>query len=104
MDDLLVSGGRVREVRLADGRAFPADRVVLAPGNSARELYRLFAERRWPIEQKPFAVGFRAEHPQALIDRIQYGKPWRGSGSGDRYRPDAPGLASTCRTQRDPVA
>jgi uncharacterized FAD-dependent dehydrogenase len=46
---------------------------VLAPGNSARELFELFAARGWPIEAKPFAVGFRAEHPQALIDQIQYG-------------------------------
>jgi len=73
VDDLEVASGRVRGVRLGDGRSLPADRVVLAPGNSARELYQLFAERGWPIEPKPFAVGFRAEHPQALIDRIQYG-------------------------------
>jgi uncharacterized FAD-dependent dehydrogenase len=47
--------------------------LVLAPGNSAREIYELFARRGWAIEAKPFAVGFRAEHPQPLIDRIQYG-------------------------------
>lgn len=71
--DLEAAGGRVRGVRLADGRSLGADRVVLAPGNSAREIYELFAARGWPIEAKPFAAGFRAEHPQALIDRIQYG-------------------------------
>jgi uncharacterized FAD-dependent dehydrogenase len=71
--DLEVAGGRVRGVRLQDGRSVDSDRVVLAPGNSARELYELFASRGWPIEAKPFAVGFRAEHPQELIDRIQYG-------------------------------
>jgi uncharacterized protein len=48
--------------------------VVLAPGNSARELFERFArDGRVMIEPKPFAIGFRAEHPQALIDRIQYG-------------------------------
>jgi uncharacterized FAD-dependent dehydrogenase len=71
--DLELAGGRVRGLRLADGRTVQADRAVLAPGNSAREIYRLFAERGWPLEAKPFAAGFRAEHPQALIDRIQYG-------------------------------
>jgi len=71
--DLLVEGGRVRGAVLADGRTLPCDRLVLAPGNSARELFELFARRGWPIEAKPFAVGFRAEHPQPLIDRIQYG-------------------------------
>jgi uncharacterized protein len=71
--DLDVPGGRFRGLRLADGRTLESDRLVLAPGNSARELFELFAERGWPIEAKPFAAGFRAEHPQALIDRIQYG-------------------------------
>ncbi len=72
--DLEVAGGRVRALLLADGRSLPCDRLVLAPGNSARELYALFAARGWPIEAKPFAVGFRVEHPQGLIDRIQYGR------------------------------
>jgi hypothetical protein len=71
--DLELARGRVRGLRLADGRSLPCDRLVLAPGNSAREIYERFAERGWPIEAKPFAVGFRVEHPQALIDRIQYG-------------------------------
>jgi len=71
--DLVLEGGRVRGAELADGRTLACERLVLAPGNSARELFELFARRRWPIEAKPFAVGFRAEHPQPLIDRIQYG-------------------------------
>jgi uncharacterized FAD-dependent dehydrogenase len=71
--DLEVAGGRFRGLRLADGRLLESDRLVLAPGNSARELFELFDRRGWPIEAKPFAVGFRAEHPQPLIDRIQYG-------------------------------
>jgi hypothetical protein len=61
-------------VRLHDGARLDGDRVVLAPGNSARELFERFAsDGRVAIEAKPFAAGFRAEHPQALIDRIQYG-------------------------------
>jgi uncharacterized protein len=71
--DLDAPGGRFRGLVLADGRTLESDRLVLAPGNSARELFELFAARDWPIEAKPFAAGFRAEHPQALIDRIQYG-------------------------------
>ena len=71
--DIELRDGRVRGVVLADGRTIPCDRLVLAPGNSARELFELFALRGWPVEAKPFAVGFRAEHPQALIDRSQYG-------------------------------
>jgi uncharacterized FAD-dependent dehydrogenase len=71
--DLEVSDGRFRGVLLADGRTVDSDRLVLAPGNSARELFELFAARGWAVEAKPFAVGFRVEHPQPLIDRIQYG-------------------------------
>jgi uncharacterized FAD-dependent dehydrogenase len=71
--DVEVAAGRVKALLLADGRALPCEHLVLAPGNSARELFELFARRGWPIEAKPFAVGFRAEHPQALIDHIQYG-------------------------------
>jgi uncharacterized protein len=71
--ELEVPGGRFRGIRLADGRTVESDRIVLAPGNSAREVFELFASRGWPIEAKAFAAGFRAEHPQALIDRIQYG-------------------------------
>jgi uncharacterized FAD-dependent dehydrogenase len=71
--DLELRQGRFAGLRLADGRTLDSDRLILAPGNSARELFELFAARGWPIESKPFAVGFRAEHPQPLIDSIQYG-------------------------------
>ncbi len=74
VEDLLVdSQGKCRGVALGGGGAIESDRVVLAPGNSGRELFELFARRGWGAEAKPSAVGFRAEHPQALIDRIQYG-------------------------------
>lgn len=75
VEALTVSDGRMAGVRLADGASLDADRVVLAPGNSARELFeRMAAEGEVAIEAKPFAIGFRAEHPQALIDGIQYGR------------------------------
>ncbi|BDG07827.1 NAD(P)/FAD-dependent oxidoreductase [Anaeromyxobacter paludicola] len=77
--DVALRGGRVAGLALQDGTLVEGDRVVLAPGNSARELFELFAARGWPIEAKPFAVGYRVEHPQALIDRIQYG-PAAGRG------------------------
>ena len=80
--DLELADDRFRGLRLADGRTVDSDRLVLAPGNSARELFELFARRGWPLEAKPFAAGFRAEHPQPLIDRIQYG--------GERRHPTLP--------------
>jgi uncharacterized FAD-dependent dehydrogenase len=75
VEDLLYRDGRVAGVRLSDGTEIGSDRVILAPGNSARELFERFAaDGRVAIEAKPFALGFRAEHPQALINSIQYGK------------------------------
>jgi uncharacterized FAD-dependent dehydrogenase len=52
--------------------------VILATGHSAREIYELLYERGISIEAKSFAVGVRAEHPQVLIDTIQYNQPVRG--------------------------
>ncbi len=74
VDDILSKDGRCTGVRLSDGTELHSDRVILAPGNSARELFEKFAaDERVFIEPKPFALGFRAEHPQSLINAIQYG-------------------------------
>jgi hypothetical protein len=73
LDGLEVAGGRVVG-GIVDGReAIPCDSLVLAPGHSARDTYRMLAAAAVALEPKPFAVGVRVEHPRALIDRIQYG-------------------------------
>jgi uncharacterized FAD-dependent dehydrogenase len=51
--------------------------VILATGHSARDIYQLLAQKNIKIEAKPFALGVRVEHPQALIDEIQYGQAQR---------------------------
>jgi uncharacterized FAD-dependent dehydrogenase len=61
-------------VRLVDGRVIDATHVVLAIGHSAREVYRRLAEDNVPMKTKSFAVGFRIEHPQSMVDNIQYGR------------------------------
>ena len=60
-------------VRLASGDVVPARAVVVATGHSARDVYRLLADNGVALEAKPFALGLRIEHPQALVDRVQYG-------------------------------
>ena len=58
---------------------FSAPSVILATGHSARDIYRMFQGKGWEIQAKGFALGVRAEHPQSLINKIQYhGKyqPW----------------------------
>jgi uncharacterized FAD-dependent dehydrogenase len=71
---LAVERGRVRAVRLAGGDEVPADVVVLAVGHSARAVYAWAAGAGVALERKDIAVGVRLEHPQPLIDRIQYGQ------------------------------
>lgn len=67
------AGGRVR-AGILDGRdEVPCDSLVLAPGHSARDTYRMLQQRGVLLEAKPFAVGVRVEHPVELINEIQYG-------------------------------
>ena len=73
--DLIVSDGRVLGVTTADGKEYRGAAVILATGHSARDIYRLFHRRGWPLEAKPFAMGVRVEHPQELINQIQYHGP-----------------------------
>lgn len=70
--DLQIDGGRCRGVVLADGTAIEAEATILATGHSARDVYRMLAGHGLLLEKKPFAVGVRIEHPQPLIDSLQY--------------------------------
>ena len=70
--DLLVKDGRVCGVVDTAGNKIEASAVILATGHSARDVYELFARRGWLLEAKPFALGVRVEHPQELINEIQY--------------------------------
>ena len=73
VDDLVCVGGRVAGVRLRGGTTVEAAAVVLAPGHSARDVQQFCADAGVALVFKPFAIGVRVEHPQALIDRQQYG-------------------------------
>jgi hypothetical protein len=74
VEELLTDGGAVRGVRLAGGEEIPSPVVVLAVGHSARDTVRRLHGQGVLLAPKAFAVGFRVEHPQGLIDRIQYGR------------------------------
>ena len=51
---------------------YKADKVILATGHSARDIYELFQQKGWSLEAKGFALGVRVEHPQWLINQIRY--------------------------------
>lgn len=74
VDDLSVEEGRLRALTLSTGEAIPCAVLVLGVGHSARDTIRMLHARGARMSAKPIAVGFRVEHPQELIDRIQYGR------------------------------
>jgi hypothetical protein len=67
-------GGRITAGVVGGGEILPCDSLVLAPGHSARDTYRMLASLGVALEAKEFAVGVRVEHPAELIARSQYGR------------------------------
>ena len=80
VEDIALDEGRtIRGVTLADGEQIDADHVVLAIGHSARDTFAMLHGHGVFMEPKPFSIGVRIEHPQALIDRARF-----GASAGDR--------------------
>jgi uncharacterized FAD-dependent dehydrogenase len=75
MSDVVTIGGRIAMLVVNGATEIPCDSLILAPGHSSRDTYRMLHERGVLLESRPFAVGVRVEHPQELINRIQYGIP-----------------------------
>jgi hypothetical protein len=73
-----VRAGKVQGVTTADGATCKAGAVILATGHSARDIFSLLHQQNILIEAKPFALGVRIEHPQDVIDSIQYHCALRG--------------------------
>jgi uncharacterized FAD-dependent dehydrogenase len=79
LTDIIVENGVVKSVEINSDLTFPTSTVILATGHSARDIFELLHRKRISIEAKPFALGVRIEHPQALIDSIQYKCDRRGA-------------------------
>jgi uncharacterized FAD-dependent dehydrogenase len=82
--DLILEGNSVKGVITSGNEKYLSDDVILATGHSSRDIYWLLQKKGIELEQKPFAAGVRVEHPQELIDSIQY----HGKGRGE-YLPAA---------------
>jgi uncharacterized FAD-dependent dehydrogenase len=78
LTDLKINNGAVSAIVTGLGDEIEADAYILATGHSARDIFTLLNEKNILIEAKPFALGVRIEHPQQLIDSIQYHCPSRG--------------------------
>ena len=71
--EILTANGQVTGVIVNGREEIPCEQVVLAPGHSARDTFSMLYEKNFPMTAKSFAVGFRVEHPQSLINVSQYG-------------------------------
>lgn len=70
--DLIIQDSAFKGVVINDSAELLADNCILATGHSARDIFSLLEKKQIKIEFKPFALGVRAEHPQQVIDKIQY--------------------------------
>jgi len=70
--DFLLTNKVCKGVITENGDTYESTATILATGHSARDIFHLLEQKKIKIEAKPFAIGVRVEHPQALIDEIQY--------------------------------
>jgi len=78
LTDILVKNNEVEGIVTQNGDTILANKLILATGHSARDIFELLDRKKILIEAKPFALGVRAEHSQQLIDSIQYSCDYRG--------------------------
>lgn len=76
--DFIIEGNTIQGVITSDNEIFKSPHVILATGHSARDIYELCQTKGIELEMKQFAIGVRVEHPQELIDKIQYHGNSRG--------------------------
>ncbi len=72
--DFEIKNGEILSAIDSNGNKFEGKAFLLATGHSAHDIFELFYQKSWPLEAKSFAMGVRAEHPQELINSIQYHK------------------------------
>jgi len=70
--DIIEEKGQVKTLVINDAEHIDFENVILATGHSARDIIEIFTKNNWKLEAKAFALGVRIEHPQSLIDNIQY--------------------------------
>ncbi|WP_310559777.1 FAD-dependent protein [Flavobacterium sp.] len=78
LTDIIIKNNEVQGIVTKNGDTILANKIILATGHSARDIFELLDRKQIFIEAKAFALGVRAEHPQSLIDSIQYSCDYRG--------------------------
>jgi hypothetical protein len=70
--DFIIKNNKLQAIQLQNGTEMSVNRVILATGHSARDIYELLHKKEIALKAKSFAMGVRVEHPQHIIDSIQY--------------------------------
>ncbi len=70
--DFIIKNNKIQAIQLLNGNELKTESVILATGHSARDIFYLLHKKRIALEAKSFAMGVRVEHPQHIIDSIQY--------------------------------
>lgn len=83
--DFVIKDNKLQAIQLHNGKEMTVNSVILATGHSARDVYELLHKKEIRIKAKSFAMGVRVEHPQEIIDQIQY----HCSGERDELLPAA---------------
>ena len=83
--DFIIKNNKLQAIQLQDGNEMTVNSVILATGHSARDIYELLHKKEIALKAKSLAMGVRVEHPQEIIDQIQYSC----EGSRDELLPAA---------------
>ena len=83
--DFIIKNNKLQAIHLQNGTEMAVNSVILATGHSARDIYELLHKKQIALKAKSFAMGVRVEHPQEIIDQIQY----HCSGERDELLPAA---------------
>jgi uncharacterized FAD-dependent dehydrogenase len=83
--DFIIKNNKLQAIQLQNGIEMAVNSVILATGHSARDIYELLHKKQIALKAKSFAMGVRVEHPQEIIDQIQY----HCSGERDELLPAA---------------
>jgi len=85
VEDFVIKNNKIQAIQLHNGKEMTVNSVILATGHSARDIYELLHKKNIALKAKSFAMGVRVEHPQEIIDQIQY----NCSGQRDELLPAA---------------
>jgi hypothetical protein len=83
--NFVIKDNKIQAIQLQNGKEFATEKIILATGHSARDIFYLLDQKKIALQAKSFAMGVRVEHPQHIIDSIQY----HCSGKRDELLPAA---------------